>query len=307
MISCYCCIKNQPVTTQKRCPECGHNFQGKGWDGIDAHWKSRHESIMPYKTFWNGLCDEHKGGKSSNWQRAELLLALDLYHRLPFGRLHQRNVEVIKLAGAIGRTPSAVAMKACNFASLDPAIHQQGLGNASVADKKIWEEFRENSYKTVADLEEVKSALALSDDECSPSAEQETEGIRETKVRKVQGFFRKSVLNSYDNKCALSGIGIPALLVASHIIPWAESEKRRADPTNGIALNALYDKAFDRGLISFGENLEVLLSKEIKNLLTNKDAASQLFSIEGRSLIMPSRFQPCSEALAWHRDTIFRW
>jgi predicted DNA-binding protein len=34
------------------CPECGHRFQGHGWDGIDAHWKARHESVMPYEEAW---------------------------------------------------------------------------------------------------------------------------------------------------------------------------------------------------------------------------------------------------------------
>ena len=44
----------------KECPECGHVFQGNGWDGIDAHWRSKHENIMPYEEAWplirEGLC-----------------------------------------------------------------------------------------------------------------------------------------------------------------------------------------------------------------------------------------------------------
>lgn len=58
-----------------------------------------------------------------NWQRKELLLALNLYCRLPFGHYHSRNSEIIKLADFIGRTPDAVAMKLSNFASFDP-YHQ---------------------------------------------------------------------------------------------------------------------------------------------------------------------------------------
>lgn len=42
---------------QKICPECGHVFQGNGWDGIDAHWKSKHEHIMPYQDAWPLLRD----------------------------------------------------------------------------------------------------------------------------------------------------------------------------------------------------------------------------------------------------------
>lgn len=305
MTFCYCCTKNQLVTAKKRCPECGHSFQGSGWDGIDAHWKAKHESVMPYKEFWGSLCDKHKGGRK-NWERSELLLALDLYHRLPFGQLHQKNPEIIKLVEVIGRTPSAIAMKACNFASLDPATHQRGLGNSSAADKKVWDEFNKNSYKAVIDIEKTKASLELSDGDEIVTYEGETEEICEIKVRKVQGFFRKSVLNSYGGRCALSGIDISELLVASHIIPWSKSKERRADPTNGIALNALYDKAFDRGLIAFNENLEVMLSKEIKALVTSKHIVNQLFSIEGQSLLLPSRFQPCPEALAWHRNMLFK-
>jgi len=62
-----------------------------------------------------------------NWTRKELLFALDLYCRMPFGKLHQHNPEVTKIAQAIGRTLSAVAMKACNFANLDPNLERRGL------------------------------------------------------------------------------------------------------------------------------------------------------------------------------------
>ncbi|MEA2861365.1 MAG: hypothetical protein QOC72_3404 [Methylobacteriaceae bacterium] len=34
------------------CPECGHMFQGNGWDGIDAHWRAKHERTMPYEEAW---------------------------------------------------------------------------------------------------------------------------------------------------------------------------------------------------------------------------------------------------------------
>lgn len=75
------------------------------------------------------------------WTREELLAALHLYHRLPFGRLHARNPEVIELATRIRRTPSAIALKLVNFAALDPSIDQRGMGNYSNADSAIWREF----------------------------------------------------------------------------------------------------------------------------------------------------------------------
>ncbi len=57
---CRCCEKKVPIERPRVCPECRHVFKGKGWDGIDAHWKSKHEDIMPYKAFWESLCEEHK-------------------------------------------------------------------------------------------------------------------------------------------------------------------------------------------------------------------------------------------------------
>ena len=48
---------------RKVCPECGHEFRGNGWDGIDAHWRSKHEAIMPYEEAWPML-------KDGSYQRA---------------------------------------------------------------------------------------------------------------------------------------------------------------------------------------------------------------------------------------------
>jgi putative restriction endonuclease len=74
---------------------------------------------------------------SNRWNRDELKLAFHLYCQLPFGRLHHRNPEIIELAGRIGRTPSALAMKLVNFASLDPVITASGRKGLSGASR--WE------------------------------------------------------------------------------------------------------------------------------------------------------------------------
>ena len=78
------------------------------------------------------------------WTREELILAVSLYCKLPFGRLHRLNPEVVNLAHLIGRTPSSVAYKLVNFASLDPSLKARGIkgvSNASNLDKEIWVEF----------------------------------------------------------------------------------------------------------------------------------------------------------------------
>jgi hypothetical protein len=57
---CLCCDKGISKGRPRQCPICGHEFQGNGWDGVDAHWRAKHEDIMPYEKFWASLCSEHK-------------------------------------------------------------------------------------------------------------------------------------------------------------------------------------------------------------------------------------------------------
>lgn len=58
---CACCKRSVPYELPRVCPECGYVFKGNGWDGIDAHWRSRHESVMRYEHFWESLCHRHRG------------------------------------------------------------------------------------------------------------------------------------------------------------------------------------------------------------------------------------------------------
>lgn len=248
--------------------------------------------------------------KNRNWQRDESLLVLRLYCHTPFGKLYSRNPEIIQLAEIIGRTPSAVAMKAVNFAHLDPSLDRQGLSSVSRADRELWQDFLSDS-NAVAILAEslyadrvlprLKSVVEEPKVPLGP-----TEMMQEVSVRRVQGFFRRSVLTSYEQCCAISGLKFPSLLVASHIVPWKDSVERRADPRNGIALNGLYDKAFDKGLLTFDENFRVVLSRELKDHFSDSDLCIRLLDIEGHTLRMPKRFYPDTEAMDYHRQNVFK-
>lgn len=68
-------------------------------------------------------------------------------------------------------------------------------------------------------------------------------------MRVNQEFFRNTLLTNYNSRCCLTGLSNEALLVASHIKPWTASDPKTEGPTpdNGLLLNALHDKAFDRG------------------------------------------------------------
>ncbi len=247
-----------------------------------------------------------------HWSPDELLVAFRLYCRAPFGRLHGRNPEIVELSRLLGRTPSAIAMKACNFASLDPAQRARkirALQNVSQADRRLWERFQRNPEEVAFEAEAAHVALTGKD---APPLETELEPPagpseipRVVRTRRIQSFFREAVLVSYSSRCALSDIVVPDLLNASHIIPWMADVGRRADPRNGIALNALYDRAFDRGLITFDESLRVVLSRRLRTSDTPGLHSEALLTLEGRKLRMPSRFPPDPAAMAYHRDHVF--
>lgn len=246
------------------------------------------------------------------WTRDQLLLALRLYMQLPFGKLHRLNPDIIDLASQIGRTSNAMAMKACNFANLDPALQARGirgLPNLSNADRQIWTEFLNNSESLAAEAEEAAVRFAHVEEPAVadlriPDGPTEVERI--VRVRRVQSFFRAAVLTTYENKCAISGISGADLLIASHIIPWSDSVERRADPRNGICLNAILDRAFDRGMFAFDDNLQVIVSKRLKNSLADARLKCSLDQIEGVSLERPIRFHPDIEAIRFHRTTVFQ-
>lgn len=249
--------------------------------------------------------------RSANWTRDQLLLAFRLYCQTPFGRLHNRNPEIVQLAALIGRTANALAMKACNFASLDPAIRtsgRHGLSGASTADRAIWNEFSANSEALAAAAEEAYDRLAATAPVAGSPAIPEpelptgpTDVLRTIRARRVQRFFSNSVLAAYEYKCALTGLAVRDLLNASHIIPWSVDESRRADPRNGICLNALYDRAFDRGLITFDDSLRVVISTRLKGEPMDRYQREMVEQVENQQLRLPCQFQPDMEAVMWHR------
>lgn len=239
-------------------------------------------------------------------------MAFRLYCRTQYGRLNQSNPEIIALSEILNRTPSAIVMKACNFASLDPAQRKRGvkgLVNRGRIEGEIWEQFSIDSEAIAVETEEayehfknntVQVAIAELSKMDSP-----TELLRQVRVRCVQSFFRNAVMASYDNRCAITGIQVTSLLNASHIIPWSISPSRRADPKNGLCLNVMHDRAFDRGLIAFDKNLKMLLSPELRKQDCPQIQSSLFQAYENKQLRLPSRFKPDEAALAYHRQNIF--
>jgi putative restriction endonuclease len=129
--------------------------------------------------------------------------------------------------------------------------------------------------------------------------------VREVKARVNQNVFRQIVLTNYNKQCAITGIDIPDLLFASHIIPWVSNEQERLNPENGICLSALYDKACDKGLIGINANYEVILSTNLNKNRTKDYFVKYFAPIEKVKLQMPQKYLPKQKFLEWHRDCVF--
>jgi putative restriction endonuclease len=130
--------------------------------------------------------------------------------------------------------------------------------------------------------------------------------IREVKARVNQNVFRQIVLANYNSKCAVSGIDIPDLLVASHIMPWSKNENERLNPENGICLSPLYDRAFDKGYIGISLNHEILLSSHLKKKKAENYYKNIFGTLLKSKLLLPTKYYPKKEFLQYHLDTIFK-
>ncbi|WP_026462913.1 HNH endonuclease [Adhaeribacter aquaticus] len=250
------------------------------------------------------------------WSRDELILALNLYLKLPFGKISHRTPEVIHLSNLIGRTANSISMRLSNFASVDPYHQQRGVGGLPGGKKQvepIWNEFitrKEDllfeSERILAEKEnqtlENKFSTLLTGTEVLEGKVK----VREVKTRVNQYFFRQMVMANFNFTCAITGISVPDLLIASHIVPWSKNEKERLNPENGLCLSPLYDKAFDKGLIGINTDFKIKISKELKKA-EKASFFNQYFGIfEMQSIQLPKKYLPKKEFLEYHSDVIFK-
>lgn len=257
------------------------------------------------------------------WTRDELLVALNLYHKLTFGQLHARQPAIIVVAEKLGRGANSLAMKLCNLASLDPALKLRGIGGlpgASALDREVWSEFHRDLNETVPASEDALRQLLCvpvdSELEVLPregirvgrrAPTGATETIASVKLRRGQEYFRDAVLNNFGGRCGVTGLGVRELLIASHILPWGSHLAERLNVRNGLCLSRLHDAAFDRGLISFDDTLRLLLSPTLKVELSQRAVAESFGAYAGKPLLLPEDAAlPELAFLAEHRAKIFR-
>lgn len=261
------------------------------------------------------LVISQKAFSGKNWSREQVMIAFYFYCQTPFGQLHGRNKKVIELAELIGRTPDAVAMKCTNIASLDPAIlasGRVGLGNASKLDREIWNEFHADWERLTIECEgfiqflrrehgqkpaiqpEASDNFVLSD-----YTGQTRQALIQQRIK--QDFFRRAVLSSYGGRCCISGVSDARLLIASHIVSWKEDKANRLNPSNGLCLSSIHDKAFDQHLFSLSDDRRVVLSKQLER---TKDRFLQevFWPTQDRPVAAPERFRPEADFLRRHRE-----
>ena len=250
---------------------------------------------------------ETKYGKK--WSEDETILAFYYYCQIPFGKIHKTNPEIMHIASILGRTPSSVVLKMGNLGHFDPELQKRnvsGLSNASKTDKEVvtrffddWEEltFRAKTIEAALLNESVQEIVEL------PVGEDREHMVR---TRVNQQFFRTAVLSSYRQCCCITGLNIAPLLIASHIKPWAVCKPgtERTNPRNGLCLNALHDKAFDKGLITVLPDFTVRVSSKVTSCV-NSDGAAFLAKYDKQPITLPEKFAPNREYLEYHNDGVF--
>ena len=206
-----------------------------------------------------------------------------------------------------------MSMKLGNIASLDPAITstgRAGLRAASANDRAMWDEMQ-SDWEGFA----VESEQAMSEVEARKGPKREItqedissrvgkDRITQTTTRVGQNFFRAAVLSAYNGQCCITGLSLPTLLVASHIVPWTHDTSNRVNPRNGLLLSALHDKAFDSGFITIRDDMTVQVSRK-HNVSRDQFFSETIEHYDGKPISLPEKFTPDSTFLSYHREHIF--
>lgn len=251
-----------------------------------------------------------------NWTRDEAILALLQYYVTPFGKIGRNNPKIIALGSLIGRTPDAVAMKMCNFARLDPAMKERnvtGLQNGSKIEEVVWNEYSHDWNKLVSDASIVRSRYGdrpLEDQIDLSGRHDFPEGLEREQIvyaRLNRHYFREALLAAYHSTCCVTGLKMPDLLIASHIKPWSASDPRteRTNPSNGLLLNALHGRAFDRGLITINPSFEIIISSKISQVACEPVFYEWFESFQGKAIMLPEKFIPDKRFIEYHNDVVF--
>ncbi len=129
-----------------------------------------------------------------------------------------------------------------------------------------------------------------------------TEAVREVVQRVGQDIFRRTLIEYWGGRCAVTGLDVVELLRASHVKPWAdcESDAERLDVFNGLLLAPHLDALFDKGLVTFSAEGQLLCSPQLS------DRQWALLGIDRIMMGMDSLADAHRKYLCWHRSKVFR-
>lgn len=249
------------------------------------------------------------------WTREQLIIALNLYCKIPFNKVSSQHPEIIRIANIIGRTPNSVKMKIGNFGSFDPVLKGRGivgLGNTSRLDEQVWNEF--NSDWENLSFESENLISQLTNRSIEETAEIETDDIpigidrkAIVKQRVNQSFFRKTILAAYNTQCCITGISLPQLLFAAHIVSWADDVRNRLNPHNGLCLSIIHEKAFDKGFFTItNDEYRVKLSPFLKEFASEEIIYDLFYKYENKQIYLPDRFAPSGVFLEHHNSVTYK-
>ena len=247
---------------------------------------------------------------ANNWTREQLIVALNVYCKIPFKNSSARHPMVQEYAKIIGRTPAALNLKIGNLGSFDPVLREKGivgLAHTSKMDEQIWNEFFENpeklayeSEKIIADFKHQSIEESVDVDLSSlPKGAERTAIVRQ---RVNQQFFHDAVLCSYENRCCITGINLPSLLEACHISSWKDDVKNRTNPKNGLCMNPLFHRAFDKYLMAVTPDYDIIISEQMIDATKENTFRQYLQKLKGTSIRMPEKFSPDRDLLAIHYE-----
>ncbi|WFB36633.1 HNH endonuclease [Kiritimatiellota bacterium B12222] len=180
--------------------------------------------------------------------------------------------------------------------------YEQGLWDIYY-DEAITEEQR---AAKLLKTEPESAEFLIDQPDLDPKSKEGRDALSTQKARRGQDFFRKMILKQYQHRCCITGLDLPELCIASHIIGWADNTKTRMDPRNGLCLSATYDKAFDKHLITLDEEYRLVISKEIREHYRNDHARELFEKREGQMIWMPedSKRRPLQVFLEIHRNKV---
>lgn len=208
----------------------------------------------------------------------------------------------------MNRTPGSIALKCVNLASLDDT-HQRrgvvGMQNASAMDRQVWDEFTANPEAI-----SFEAAIAFADPTAGPvEVEPEIpmlegkERERLVRVRVNQRFFRRMVISSFNEACAVCELPLPQLLVASHIVPWASDAALRMNPRNGLCLCGTHDRAYECGLLRIERTYIIRVAVPVKHHPVPA-VIDWLLKFDGQLIQMPQRWLPDPDLLQRKLDLV---